>query len=58
MKRMLAMMLTVLGTAVALMAQAQEDGSAQVPEINGSTAATAIALVSGAILLVRGRRSK
>jgi len=50
--RFLGLTLLLAGMAAAAMAQ---DGTAQVPEISGSSAASALALVSGAIALLRSR---
>jgi hypothetical protein len=45
--------LILLGTATFAFA-----GTAPVPEIDGNTAASAVALVSGGLLILRGRRKK
>ena len=53
--RILALMLFLVAISSAAMAT---DGSAQVPEIDGSWAAGALAFLSGAIVLSRSHRGK
>jgi hypothetical protein len=51
MRPLVSVMLLVLGTSTALMA-------APVPEIDPTTAMSAVALLAGAVLVIRGRRKK
>jgi len=51
--KVLGLTLLLVGMSGAVMAV---DGTASVPEIAGGSAASALALVSGAMLLVRSRR--
>ena len=54
MTKILGSILILIGASVALMA----DSGAVVPEINAGSAATALALVSGGLLLLRARRKR
>jgi hypothetical protein len=51
MRTLIAVMLLVLGMSTTLMA-------APVPEIDPTTATSAVALLAGAALVIRGRRKK
>lgn len=51
--KILGMVLLLAGVSSLAMA-----GSNQVPEISAASGAAAVALVSGAILVIRGRRKK
>jgi hypothetical protein len=48
-----AVALLIIGTATISMA-----GVSPVPEIDSTTGAAAVALIAGAVLLIRGRRKK
>jgi|HubBroStandDraft_6_1064221.scaffolds.fasta_scaffold9172129_1 hypothetical protein len=50
MRTVIAVMLLILGTSTALMAS--------VPEIDPTSATSAVALLAGAALVIRGRRKK
>jgi hypothetical protein len=51
MRTVIAVMLLILGTSTALMATS-------VPEIDPTSATSAVALLAGAALVIRGRRKK
>ena len=51
MRTLIAVMLLILGTSTALMA-------APVPEIDPTTATSAVVLLAGAALVIRGRRKQ
>ena len=53
MRKLIAVMLLVLGTSTVLMAI-----PTSVPEIDPTTATAAVALLAGAALVIRGRRKK
>jgi len=52
----LGLMLLLGGMSAAVMAQG--DGSAEVPEISGGSAASTLALISGTIAVLRSKRTK
>jgi hypothetical protein len=54
MRKFIAATLLVLGTA----AISRAGGGPPVPEIDPTTGAAALALVAGAVLIIRGRRKK
>jgi hypothetical protein len=54
MRMLIAVILLVLGTSTVLMAAAE----AGVPEIDATTGIAAVALLAGAVLVIRGRRKK
>jgi len=53
--RVLGLILLLVGLSGAMMAL---DSGAEVPEINGSSAASGLAFASGAAMLLRSRRSR
>jgi len=55
MRKMIGAMLLVIGSATVLMAGAPPPGT---PEIDPTTSVSALALLAGAALVIRGRRTK
>jgi hypothetical protein len=56
MKIVCAVSLLLIGVASAAFAQHPTPGGASAPEIAAGSAASALALLSGALLVIRGRR--
>jgi hypothetical protein len=54
--KILGSMLLLIGLSAVAFAQSED--TAPVPEINPASAVTAISLISGALLVARGRRKK
>jgi hypothetical protein len=53
MRKIIGALLLVVGSATVLMA-----GTGRVPEIDATAGVTALALIAGAALVIRGRRKK
>jgi hypothetical protein len=53
--KLIAVMLLVLGTSTVLMATPPPP---TIPEIDATTSMAAVALIAGAMLVIRGRRNK
>ena len=58
MRRILSVILLVIGTSVAVMASEPIDDGLVVPEINAASGATAFSLVSGGLFVLRTRRKR
>lgn len=58
MRKILGMMFLLAGTSVVALAQMPPPPPMKAPEINADAAGSALALVSGVVLVIRGRRAK